>query len=72
MSLKSDQLELGLSICVIVELNQIKYHSEIATYALLSGGLVVCLKGLDKTVQTQIRLLLRKQSYRGLPCLLFW
>ena len=31
-----------------------------------------CQKGLDKTVQTQIRLLLKKQSDQGLPCLLFW
>ena len=28
-------------------------------------------KGLE-TVQTQIRLLLKKQSDQGLPCLLFW
>ena len=29
-------------------------------------------KGLDKTVQIQIILLLKKQSDQGLPCLLFW
>ena len=34
--------------------------------------LVACQKAYRRTVQTQIRLLLKKQSDQGHPCLLFW
>ena len=34
--------------------------------------LVACPKKIKQTEQTQIRLLLKKQSDQGLPCLLFW
>ena len=34
-------------------------------------SIAVCLKRPRQTVQTQIRLLLKKQSDQGLPCLLF-
>ena len=36
------------------------------------SNLIACQKDPRQAGQTQIRLLLKKQSDQGLPCLLFW
>ena len=63
--------------------HQVKDESEVSTFGsarkeflsmvnvLKYQTLVACKKGPRQTVQTQIRLLLKKQSDQGLFCLLF-